>query len=656
MKKGKKILFSVLCLTIAFSLAISILPSMKVSSATVFVPDDYPTIKSAVNASSSGSISGHVYRSDGATPIIGAMVGVFDCTSPHNYGWVSTSADGSYTFSGLQTGTYAVRVEDYGYSVEWYDGVLDKRQATPVSVDAPSDTSGIDFSLEPGGSILGHVYELNGTTPIERAQIDVYHYNSQLNEWVGYETSWTQSDGSYKTGGLPAGVYAVRVIATGFAVELYDDTHYIFEAELVSVNPPNDTLGINFNLVPGGSVVGHVYRSDGITPIAYAEISVWEYNPQSSQWLHYSGAGTWTNVEGYYVTSGLPTGQYKIRTTAKGYPEEWYDNARDRSQATPVSIIAPNHTHGIDFILEPAITRVWTSETIRGTPIEVFPAGTRRMYINYDYVNPLGSVQKIMWYDSNGNIMGTHTHISENSMGTGTWELHYPNQNAWPLGSFRAELFINDLLLHEIRWDIQPPAHQRISPPFRGKWIPKQPFGNYLTEYNGQTYNGYHGGEDWSFKGNTPLVNIYSISAGKVVKISNLGPLGYLIAIEHAGLFTISGKTETVHGETYQYPSEMVTKIYSVYVHVTPVPGLELNKYVRAGERIATLADINPRHLHFEIRHPNQTPSGNWTLVGRQDNWQVFPGTTEYNGYYKHIQPMVDAGLRDPSEFLDANR
>jgi len=141
-----------------------------------------------------------------------------------------------------------------------------------------------------------------------------------------------------------------------------------------------------------------------------------------------------------------------------------------------------------------------------------------------------------------------------------------------------------------------------------------------------------------------------------VAKVSDLGQLGYLIAIEHTGLFTIPGKTDTVRGERYQYPTEIVTKIYSVYVHVTPKRGLEPGKHVRAGERIATLANITHPHLHFETRHPNQTPSGNWTLVGSPDNWQVFPDTGKYNGYYKHVQPMVDAGLRNPSEFLDANR
>ena len=77
------------------------------------------------------------------------------------------------------------------------------------------------------------------------------------------------------------------------------------------------------------------------------------------------------------------------------------------------------------------------------------------------------------------------------------------------------------------------------------------------------------------------------------------GELGYLIAIEHTGSFIIAGKSETVYSETYQYSTELVTKIYSVYIHVTPRPRLGEGQLVRVGEQIAILAGITHPHLHF---------------------------------------------------------
>jgi len=194
------------------------------------------------------------------------------------------------------------------------------------------------------------------------------------------------------------------------------------------------------------------------------------------------------------------------------------------------------------------------------------------------------------------------------------------------------------------------------SPLTDSRWTPTQPFANYLSVYGGKTYNGYHSGEDWGFTEKAQEARIYTVGPGKVVELSSLGSLGRLIAIEHNGSFTIPAKTETVHGETYQYPMEVVSKVYSIYVHVSPSPGLQPGQCVAEGEQIATLANIAAPHLHFEIRHPSQVHSKKWDLVGSADNWQTFPGTKAYNGYYIHVQAMVDAGVRHPTEFLDANQ
>lgn len=250
MTRRKRLLFSLICFVVVFNLAMPISLYIEASPTKIYLFDEHSLNQSSVYAASTGSISGYVYQSDGSTPIAGAMVGVFDPRSPFNYGWVPTIADGSYTFGGLQTDTYVVRVEAEGYAVQWYQGVIDKRQATPVSVTAPDDTSGIDFTLEPGGSILGHVYKSGGITPIERAQIDVFDYALLPYEFVVYETAWTRSDGSYKTGGLPTGAYGVRVKASGYLAEWYYDTYNVSEATPVSISVPYDTTGIDFILEP----------------------------------------------------------------------------------------------------------------------------------------------------------------------------------------------------------------------------------------------------------------------------------------------------------------------------------------------------------------------------------------------------------------------
>jgi murein DD-endopeptidase MepM/ murein hydrolase activator NlpD len=198
-----------------------------------------------------------------------------------------------------------------------------------------------------------------------------------------------------------------------------------------------------------------------------------------------------------------------------------------------------------------------------------------------------------------------------------------------------------------------------FSPPLRdGQWTVTQSFASYLSTYGGSTYNGYHSGEDWGLSGGGSRGKpVYAIGTGRIVKIISLekSGLGHLVAIEHTGSFTIPGRSETINGQSYTYSTEHVTKIYSVYLHITPLPGIAPEQCVENGEQIGTIANIAHPHLHFEIRHPNQKPSKDWSLVGNPSNWQKYPDTQTNNGYYINLQSMVDGGVRHPSEFIAAN-
>ena len=86
---------------------------------------------------SGGTISGTVYKSDGTTPIEGAMV---QCTS-ENKSWGGTSSDssGCYSLTLLQAGLYTVRAYAVGYEMETLNN---------VEVSVPYENSGNDFTLD----------------------------------------------------------------------------------------------------------------------------------------------------------------------------------------------------------------------------------------------------------------------------------------------------------------------------------------------------------------------------------------------------------------------------------------------------------------------------------------------------------------------------
>jgi hypothetical protein len=92
-----------------------------------------------------GSISGAVYRSDGATPVPDAQVYAFPLSATVGDGAI-TQADGRYTIEGVPSGSYRIEVSVPGSEmVVYYPGVTEVGAAQPVQVNAPLETSGIDI-------------------------------------------------------------------------------------------------------------------------------------------------------------------------------------------------------------------------------------------------------------------------------------------------------------------------------------------------------------------------------------------------------------------------------------------------------------------------------------------------------------------------------
>ncbi len=105
-----------------------------------------------------GSITGTA-QDGGGSPIVGAVVFVNDYRTGAAAGRAITDSSGNYTVGGLGTGSYRVHVNAtrQGFPLQYYDGALDARGATAVSVVDGQSSSSIDFTLSSGGSISGTV-------------------------------------------------------------------------------------------------------------------------------------------------------------------------------------------------------------------------------------------------------------------------------------------------------------------------------------------------------------------------------------------------------------------------------------------------------------------------------------------------------------------
>jgi hypothetical protein len=157
----------------------------------------------------------------------------------------------------LAAGEYKVTAApagSLGYAGERYEGC--------VSVAPPGNVSDIDFSLECGGCISGYIYQPDNSTPIKRAQINIYQYDS--GSWVYRTHTYTYGDGHYETPGLSPQQYKVQVVADGYAREWYDSVYNEAEATSVEVACLANTSGIDSILSP--------YQVTWLPPLSTQEI------------------------------------------------------------------------------------------------------------------------------------------------------------------------------------------------------------------------------------------------------------------------------------------------------------------------------------------------------------------------------------------------
>ena len=91
-------------------------------------------------------------------------------TSGDRLGSATTADDGTYTITGLATGSYDVEFTDAcgstgDFLLQWYDDHATELTSTPVSVTAGSTVTSINAALQTGGAISGTVTAATGGGP-----------------------------------------------------------------------------------------------------------------------------------------------------------------------------------------------------------------------------------------------------------------------------------------------------------------------------------------------------------------------------------------------------------------------------------------------------------------------------------------------------------
>lgn len=315
-----------------------------------------------------GGISGTVSAAANGLPISSAFVNVWNAEGTF-VTFSLTGAAGTYSAPELLAGSYFASTRNLvGFLDEVFDDVpcaggtsagCQPTAGTPIVVFSGVTTSGIDFALDPGGSIEGIVTVAATGSPILQTFIDVW---SATGDFVG--SALSGADGTYAVTGLAAGTYFVTTGNDVFVDELYNDIPCpggAFIGCLPTTGTPIPvqagfvTSGIDFALATGGSISGRVTDVDTGEAAQNAVVAIFDAAGELV-------TSVLSAADGTYTAGGLPTGTYFAATsTGEDFFDELYDDLLctgtgfpgcDPTSGQPITVVLGADTGGIDFALE----------------------------------------------------------------------------------------------------------------------------------------------------------------------------------------------------------------------------------------------------------------------------------------------------------------
>ena len=329
------------------------------SGTDVVVPAE--TIVDGVNASLAiaSKIVGTVTGPDWMTPLQGIEVAA--CRSSDSWqGWesvgqVQTDSDGRYTIGGLPAGTYRVQFTDAAgdYLDEVYDDAANLESGADIIVNEEDTVWGINAALESAAKIGGQVMGPDGTTPLQGIWAAAFRWDESLEEWGWVDQAYTDADGDYLIGGLPAGTYRVQFADPQelYVPEVYDDAGDLDSGVDILLTPGVIADGIDASMESSSEISGTVTGPDGTTPLDGIMVAAYGWSVAEETWGAVGEVET--DADGHYAIGGLVAGTYRVQfqDLTNDYAREIYDNAANLNSGTDIVLSAGSSADGIDASL-----------------------------------------------------------------------------------------------------------------------------------------------------------------------------------------------------------------------------------------------------------------------------------------------------------------
>ncbi len=289
-------------------------------------------VKPGVNVtmSAGGELKGRATSAQGGGPIAGLEACAYG-EGTEGRSCALTDAAGDYVITGLATGSYRLwfsvpSKSTLSFLEQEYD------HGAAVKVSAGGETTGLNVSMEPGGSIAGQV--TSATAPGGIAEVEVC---------AGPACTETDAEGNYTLTSLEPSQYQVSFRPGGYeyAAQYYPGKVYASEAQLVTVKAGATASAIDATLAPGSTIKGTVTSAATTLPLAGASVCRYATGEESY------GFCEATNSAGEYAFYGLAATSYKLSFGAAGNFLPTYYNGKSSLASADRVTLAPGETRSL---------------------------------------------------------------------------------------------------------------------------------------------------------------------------------------------------------------------------------------------------------------------------------------------------------------------
>ena len=302
----------------------------------------------AEDVAPTGTISGTVTRESDGMPVTGVAVFVSDVDGGFSHNGL-TGANGAYSVTGLEAGEYTARFAPEGTGSgllsEYWDGAADRASAQRITVADGDAITGINASLQAGGSITGTVTREGDGMPVSGVTVGV-----SASGTGGSGMAMTQHDGSYRVDGLPAGDYTVTFTPSDqntLVKEFWDGAYEPSAATAVHVVAGEETASVDAALDAPAVVSGQVTReSDGSAVTGIVAVSTVGGEEVANVSIEADGSYSARVAPGIYLL--------QFRAADERLFSEYWDDVRLRHDATAITVTAGELRPGIDAQLAAA--------------------------------------------------------------------------------------------------------------------------------------------------------------------------------------------------------------------------------------------------------------------------------------------------------------